>query len=575
VTLTAPAWLKDTYVLDYETKSEVELSDVGPYEYARHPSTEIICVSCSAADERGTEPDLWINKISGDVFFFLEVLSNPKYKLAAYNAFFERVITQFVLGRKFPEVRGIPISRWHDIAALVATHALPRKLEGACDALKLDVRKDPEGKRLVRKYCKPRKPTKNNPSLWNTDEEGLRRLGLYCQTDVKAEREILWTLPPLTPMERKIWKQNQKTNTRGVLIDRVTVKKVLKLMRQEQALIRERVDAITQGKFEVTQIAKVREWCELEGLALPNLQKKTVDDALRLGMGSSRVRELLGCRQALSKTSTAKYEALERRTRTDGRLRDTLMYHGASTGRDTGSGAQVHNFPRNVPADIDQAIEDLRTGDLEWVRGLRGTPMAVFSSVLRGMLAATPGKALYCADFNAIEARVVFWLAGHTAGLELFRGRDPYREMAAEIYRVKLEDVTDEQREVGKRAILGCGFGMGWKKFMLTCEQFGTPVTPELAKRAVTAYREKHKPVTQLWKNYEYAACSAVMKPGRRFTVNRVSWFVRGNFLYAELPSRPPSRLCISVDPLRSNAVGSKTTQALFLASTPEDETVG
>ncbi len=530
-------------VLDYETRSRADLKKVGAYEYARHPSTEILCVSYGRLDST-LPPLIWAParnqfKGIGGVLAraqFLSWLTDQDAALVAQNAFFERMITQFVLGQAFPEVLNIPIRRWHDTAALAATHALPRNLEGLGDALKLPIQKDPEGKKLIRRHCIPQKITKKNANEWNDDPDGLTRLAEYCQTDTATERLVFHALPKLHPRERKIWCLNQKLNTRGLHVDRKLVGKIQNMIRMESKLLSRDFSSLSKGRFGPNQRVKILDWLRSEGLPLENLQAKTVADALELST-SDRVKTLLRIRQALSKTSTAKYLAFECRTRSDSRLHDYLLYHGASTGRDSGSGVQPHNFPRGTIKDMEWACRVLGTGDLEWVRALLGVPMAAFASALRGMIRATPGYELFCADFNAIEARVLFWLAGNDAGLTGFHeGRDLYREMAAKIYRVKLKDVTPEQREVGKRAILGCGFGMGWKKFMQTCELFGTPVTPKLAKRAVEAYREEHSAVVTLWRNIERAAIMAVIHR-KRVTINKTVWFVRGKFLYCELPS--------------------------------------
>jgi len=175
---------------------------------------------------------------------------------------------------------------------------------------------------------------------------------------------------------------------------------------------------------------------------------------------------------------------------------------------------------------------------LEWIRALYGDPMAVFSDLLRSVIIAPPGKVLDCADYAAIEARVLFWVAKHEDGLRAFReGRDLYVEQAAKIYNVPLTSVDSAKRWLGKSVILGAGYSMGAPKFAATCLAQGREVSEELAKAAIASYREAHRPVTILWSNIERAAIAAVDNPGKTYTVNRTKWYVKNNFLFCELPS--------------------------------------
>ena len=536
-------------VIDYETFSEADITQVGGYEYAVHPSTEVLCVAFKLLTFDGKkwvkhETSRWDvcldpknKKLAGAL---MAALDDPSIKLVAHNALFEQLITRHVLPKHLGGIKfNLLISRWICTASLAATHALPRNLAGACDVLKLPIQKDPEGKKLIRKLCMPQKPTKKNPETRCKDTKPLLRFGQYCSTDVDAESELFLTLPPLHPQEREVWKLNQRINLRGVYVDRDVVEKVLKMMAEEQAQLEKESHQITGG-ISVSRRAAILKWLRHQGLKLPNLQAKTVADALESGLAKGPAARVLSIRQSLSKTSTAKYEAFEFRSRSDSRVRDLQLFFGARTGREAGMGIQPHNFPRGAlePWLLDHAFEAISTGDLEWCRAVLGDPMTAFSSTLRGVIRATPGGTLYCGDFNAIEARVVFWLALHDQGLKLFTGgTDPYVEMASLIFGVPVSDVTEEQRFVGKQAILGCGFGMGDKRFREQCKSFGKNVSAELAKKAVHSYRKRHAPVVSLWANIERAAIAAVQHPEKSFAVNRTKWFMQGKFLYCELPS--------------------------------------
>lgn len=566
-------------ILDYETRSEINLKKVGAFEYANHPTTQILCAAWrvgtrdeleyavrakrqwtkenSDADWR-TNPHrakIWSSafKESDRVDELVDHLFDRDLTMVAHNALFEQVITRFVLSRRLKNPDDImamgtlPHNRWYCTAARAAAVALPRNLEGAGFALKLPIQKDMEGSRLLKKYWKPRKPTKNNPAKWHSKASELWRIMQYCVTDVDTETLLFLHLPDLNPLEKQVWLLDQKINFKGFRADRELVNQVLNMIQIETGNLN--AETAGMGNFEsTTQRDEVLAWLEAEGVFLPNLQAKTVSDAIGEGLVSGHTKRMLEIRQAVSKTSTKKYHAFEMRSRLDGRVRDILLYHGASTGRFSGMGVQPHNFPRGMSLDTALAAEVLRTGDLELVRLIYGDPMNIFSTCLRSVIYASEGKDMFCADYAAIEARILLWVAKHEDGLKAYRNNEPrYEQLASKIYGVDLDDLLarlklKEQdavgmRDVGKRAELGCGYGMGWKKFRLTCKQFGRDVSEELAQLAVNTYRSLNQPVCILWKNLERAAVAAVRNPGTKYTINRTSWWVGNNFLWCQLPS--------------------------------------
>lgn len=530
-----PMPAQEYLILDYETFSEADLKRCGAYEYAVHPSTEILC----AAWRVGTRETICSSPInvwlpSSIDFGLFNALTNTTIKLVAHNAFFEQVITEYVL-----KVKDIPIERWICTAARAAALALPRSLEGAGEALGLKVQKDQEGKRLMLKMSKPRKPTKNDTTVRHTDAKDLKRLIDYCVTDIAVETELLIRLPPLTPLEERVWALDQKINHRGFLVDRSLVDSALKLIAEETKALNAAAATITNGKVSSgTQRNAMLEWLNARGLGLPDLRAKTVHDVLANGVKDEKAKKILEIRQAGSKTSTAKYEAFKIKSGHDGRVRDNLLYHGATTGRWGGRGVQPQNFPRGTIKCIGGACDDLKTFDLDTIRMLWGNPLDVLSSCLRGVIIAPPGKEFYCADYAAIEARVLFWLADHKSGLKAYReNRDIYREMASVIYGKPLATITKDQRDMGKRAILGCGYGMGHNKFLASCKQYGQEIDEQIAFRAVNAYRKEHHPVPSFWYATENAAAAAVENPGKSFKCGKVTWFVSGDFLYCRLPS--------------------------------------
>lgn len=548
---------------DFETFSEADLKKVGAWRYSKHQSTQVMCLAWKygtwdqlAAGECPTysyASRLRETKHGGDFLHFLDILQEAKrtrrVKLVAHNAMFERFIIQNVLARKciMVDIADIPPDRFICTAAQAAALSLPRKLEDVGRVLKLSVQKDKEGHRLMMKHSKPRKPTKNNPSTRHEDEDEFLKVVDYCVTDIDVEAQLLLSLPRLCKTERRVWALDQKINQTGFAVDRKAVKNVLEMIDSETARLKDQIAVLTNGRIQSTkQTQKLHAWMRQRGVALPNLQAKTVAEALDAGLATGRVAKVLRVSQSLSKASTAKYKVFEIRSRGDGRLRDSLLYHGAGPGRWSGAGVQPQNFPRGTlkPEALAELIPLIHAKDLETIRLLFGDPMTAFSNALRSMIRASEGTVLDVADYSAIEARVLFWVAKHVRGCEAFaNGAKMYEELAAAIFNKNVKTISEDsiERFVGKQATLGCGYQMGWEKFIGTCENFGQEVSEEIAKRAVYTYRKKHKPVVKLWDNFERAAIAAIRGRGKGYTINRVTWrletFGGHPYLTALLPS--------------------------------------
>ncbi len=560
--------------LDFETQSRNNLKKCGAYEYSRCPSTIIMCLGFKLTHETPrllkqedmAKPfkSLW-KRIRFD---WQDAIDNPHILFNAHNAFFEQAIYNNVLVARlgWPE---IPAEKWRCTAAKAAAVAIPRALGNAALVMNLDVQKDFEGHRVMMKLCKPTsahtKWRKQYEKMFNrgamvkaleelkaqepvefwtpeTAPDDYETLYKYCIKDVVTEEALDDALPDLTPTEQKLWFVDQKINFRGVQVDMPLIKKISTVMAAEKKSMNKELDTLTMGLVSSGHARNaILDFLTLEGLELPDLKSKTVDDFLENGKATGDAKKLLELRKALSKASTAKYQKFIEQAAYDGRVRDLLLYHGASTGRWGGKGIQPQNFPRGIVKDISEAIYRIKREHLDDLKMLYGENlMPLFSSVLRGMFVASPGKLLFVEDLNAIECRVLWWLAGHTEGLEMFhRGEDPYRDMASDIFEKPVDEIDEgNERQVGKAAVLGCGFQMAYRKFKTAAwDVYRANVTPEMAKVAVTAYRKKHWPVPELWENYTNACIAAIEKPGRAYRVGPVRFFVKNDFLWAELPS--------------------------------------
>lgn len=573
--------------LDFETRSRSDLKKEGAYKYSLDPTTQPTCLAYKLRGEKGVlMPFQEINRRWSDlsVAFQKQWQSwiDGGYLFVAHNAFFETCIYKNILVKRlgWPD---IPFTQFRCTAAKAAACALPRALEGAGAAMNLTTQKDKSGYVAMMLTCKPTKyynawvkacaevkagkrvgPKKKAlardkvgppiflepdaaPDVWAT-------LYRYCIIDVKTEELLDIALPDLIPTEQGIWFLNQKLNWRGLRIDIPTAQKVVGIMALEKDKGLKELDALTMGLVTKAGARKsILEFLALDGIELPDIKAKTVEDILKGGTLSPDMRRLLEIRKALSKTSTKKYQSFIDRAGADRRVRDILLYHGASTGRDTGTGIQPHNFPRGaIPIDKHRpyaAIENVIECDVETLRLLYGDNLSIlFSSVLRNMIIPSPGCELYVADFSKIEVAVLWWLAGNEPGLKvLHSGKDPYIYMAsantgeeyANIQRL-CEEIQEwiDARQLGKAQVLGCGFGMGWKKFKASAwDMYRLKLTNRQAKKAVAQYREANAAVPELWTEFENAAVAAIENKGQIFKAGKCLFSVRRGFLWVKLPS--------------------------------------
>lgn len=515
--------------IDFETRSELNIWEVGAWKYAAHPSTDILCMAYAVDDG----PVKILDRDDVLLSLPMNILGR---KLCAHNAFFEQAVWYHILHKRLNWP--LPaIGQWHDSMALANAHALPASLEKCAEALNLSVQKDMSGKRVMQKMSKPRKPSKHDSSRWFEAPEDFETLHEYCRQDVIVERAIYKALRQLNKQERSVWVLDQCINHLGVPIDTDAVLSALYIIGEFEARLNAEVKEITDGHLDgVTYIGKILRYLAKHNIDIPDLTKATVAQVLRREDIPAHIRRLLEIRQQLGKISTKKYQSMLNSVGKDGRIRDTLMYHGASTGRWTGKLVQMQNIPRGNVKDTDQAIDIMKLGDVETFEMCYGPDvMGAISSCIRGMIYAPEGKTLYVADFAAIEARVLLWLADDRRGLKLYReGVDLYVDMARQIF--NSENISKRQRQLGKTAILGCGYGMGSDKFFATCISWGQEVSKDLAKRAVETYRNTYSSVKRMWYAQEDAAIRCC-RTRKNQTCGHVTWHISGSFLFCRLPS--------------------------------------
>lgn len=523
---------------DFETRSEVDITKCGASVYARHESTEILCLAW--VDKSGVT-HLWKRGDAPPQTLFESIRNGELFE--AHNAAFERLIWRWICHERlgWPDV---PFDQWRCTAAACARLALPRSLAGAGSALGLEVQKDDEGHRLMLKMCKPRKATKNDSSKWHESPSDLRRLYQYCERDVETQRLLSQTADALTPSELKVWQLDQRINLRGLPIDLEAVNLASKIVASASSSFDDDISALTNGEVErPTQTARIKKWIADRGVVASSIGKDVLAEMLDEGNPKNipdDVRQILTIRQRASKSSTAKLNAFQLRCDSDGRVRGNLMYYGASTGRWAGTGVQIQNFPQGKFSqdDIELGHRLLKLRSPEPIDMIIGNPLDVISSMLRSFIRAEHGKRLLVGDFASIEARVLAWVSEQTDLLSIFEsGGDVYKVMASKIYGVEVEDVTKAQRQIGKMAILGLGYGMGWKAFRLACRTMArVEISKKFAKQVVKTYRESNGRISAFWKECNTAAIRAVQTQ-MPHAVGRLTFEANSDWLKIRLPS--------------------------------------
>ena len=478
----------------------------------------------------------------------------------AHNAMMEKAIWRAIMVQQYlwPD---IPRNQWRCSSAKASSYSLPRALEKACAVMRLPIQKDKEGHKLMMRLCRPRKPTKTDSRVWHGSREEFLRLFKYCETDVLAEETFSHTLLDLMPLEQELWKIDQDINEHGLPIDRTFVEAAIKHLENLREQANEEIAKLTNGQItKATQRKQLLEWLNWNGLELDNTQAATFDALIAMPeVIPPHVLSVIRMVRRAGRASTSKYNAIMERLTAGNRVRDMLVYAGASrTSRWSGAGFQPQNLPRGSIKDMEATIDRILSSgditDLEEEFQIEGEEAVdlfqLFSEVLRGAIVPDPGMELVSADYNAIEARGLFWVCNHEAGLEIFRDpkRDIYLDMAEDIYSVPAGSFNKKQnpkeRQVGKVGILGCGYGLGKNKMVdygnkaFASAKIDMEMDLDFADRVVSGYRTKHKPVVDFWYACGKAAVEAMRRPGETIWVNDKIAYKRANrFLFCRLPS--------------------------------------
>ena len=522
--------------IDLETYSSVPLAKAGAQKYIKSPDFEILLFGVSVDGGEVTVYDL----ASGDIVpeEIIKALSDDSVIKWAYNASFERICLSVWLRRNYPQyfssysieddtVRNyLDPSSWRCSLVWGAYMGLPLSLEGIGKVLKLENQKMAEGKALIRYFCIPCKPSKANGqrtrNLPQHDPAKWELFKTYCKQDVVTEMEIERRLSafPVPDWVQKQWETDLIINARGVAVDLELVTGALYLGDTvRQTLMAEAMQL--SGLSNPNSVAQLTTWLQEEiGEELADLRKDTVARLLGRDDNSPQVSRMLEIRQELGKTSTKKYDAIEAAVCDDGRVRGLLQFYGANrTGRWAGRLVQVQNLPRTYTEPLDLARELVKDRKLDALRLIYGSVPDTLSQLIRTAFVAPEGRVLIDADFSAIEARVISWLAGEQWRLEVFRTHGKiYEASASQMFGVPLELIKKGNpeyalRQKGKVAELALGY-QGSTGALITMGALDMGLTEEELPDIVSRWREANKRIRDLWYSMDSAAVQVITEGG-------------------------------------------------------------
>lgn len=530
--------------VDIETYSDIDIKKAGLYKYAQSPAFEVLLIAFAVdagpvwvvdltqdpgANGSGANwqalQDFRRQWVADDVIFH------------AYNAAFEHYCLNTWAKRNGWETR--PIGDWRCTMAhgLYCGYTAGLAATGEAMGLPQDKQKMSIGAALIRKFCVPGK-AKATPLIDGlvAEESSLakvrRRIAAesekwklfveYCKQDVEAEREIERRLSkwPMPARELLLWELTVSANIEGVGVDRDLVDGALYLDKAEQAALLDEAQRIS-GLENPKSVQQLLKWLskELDTDEVTDLKKATVSDLLKAGVDSDKAQRMLELRQLMSKTSTKKYDALQAATCEDGRVRGMMFYYGANrSGRWAGRIVQPQNLPQNHLPELGYARELVKKLDAEMVKVCYGSVPDTLSQLIRTAFVPRPGKLYAVADYSAIEARVVAWLAGESWVLEAFKeGKDIYCATASQMFGVPVEKhgVNSELRQRGKVATLALGYGGGESALVaMGALKMGIPEgdLPEIKAK----WRKANPAICGLWRKIEDAAVACVRTGDRQ-----------------------------------------------------------
>lgn len=523
---------------DIETFSDVDLIRCGVYKYADSPDFEMLLFAYAADDG-----DVHIIDIAGGEELpekIIQAIKSDTVVKTAYNAQFERVCLSRYL--KLPEGEYLNPQSWYCTAVQAAELALPLSLADVGSVLGLERQKMTEGKELIKYFCVPCKPTKSNGNRTRNrpchDINKWETFKKYCMRDVDVERQIADKLKmyPIRDEEHRLYVLDQIINDRGVLVDSELAEQAVKLNSIQTTVAVEQAYMIT-GLENPNSVTQLKQWLKENGVEIESLSKKAVKS---LADETDRdVSEMLKLRLLMAKTSVKKYEAVIRSVCSDNRVHGMMRFCGANrTGRWSGNILQPQNLPQNHLPDLTLARDIVKDGDFEMLDMMFGNVPNVLSELIRTVLIPKPNHRFIVADFSAIEARVLAWIAGEQWRIDTFKnGGDIYCASASKMFKVPVEKhgVNGELRQKGKISELACGYGgsVGALKNMGAVEM---GVQENELQGLINDWRNANPHIVRFWYEVGNAAMKAI-KEKTTVPLGKLVFAYERGILFIRLPS--------------------------------------
>lgn len=534
---------------DFETRSYADLKKVGVWAYSEDPTTDIICCAYDTGDGQGVR-SWWPGK-EGPMHNGMPVDLHDSIAagahVEAHNVAFEYSVWHNVMVRKYGWIAPAE-DAWSDTMAVACYYALPAALDKLARVLGFGG-KDPEGDRLITKYSKLHLKT----AKLEIPPEDFAKFVKYCERDVAIEQSVGDFLGPLPDRELPAFLLDQKVNRRGLYLDAAGIEQAAKIADGVSDKLTAEFRGITGG-ISHTQTAKFKDWLKQNGVDLPDLRAETIEEVLedgistefssevKLPLGAGSPRRTLEIRLFINKASTKKLDAMARQRDSRGRARYQSRYHGAQTGRDTGSGFQPLNLVRSWDkVDPESLVKNIMHGDAWWldqVYGDRGGAMEAIKRAGRHWIMAEEGNRVMAGDFVSIEAVVLACLAGEDWKVETFARGDPvYEVMACEIHNLgddalalarankdAFKEKYPHERQDGKTGELAFGY-QGALNAWLNFDSSGRH-SDERIIEICRAWRKKHPAIVAFWRGLEKASLEAVQFPGRETSYRDIGFVV-------------------------------------------------
>lgn len=527
-----------TLSIDIETYSSANLAKCGVYKYVESPDFEILLFGYSV--DGG--PVQVIDLASGETIpkEIIDVLTDENVTKWAFNANFERVCLSRYLN--YPIGKYLKPSSWKCSMVWAATMGLPLSLEGVGSVLGLEKQKLTEGKDLIKYFCQPCSPTKANehrtrnypyhaPDKWLSFKQ-------YNIRDVEVEMSVQAKLANF-PVPDNVWKEyhlDQEINDRGVALDMVLVQKAIDMDSHSRSELTEAIKNLT-GLDNPNSVQQMKQWLSKNGLETETLDKKTVLKLIQTA--PPELRDVLSLRQQLAKSSVKKYQAMKNAVCSDGRARGMFQFYGANrTGRWAGRIIQLQNLPQNHLPDLEQARALVKIGDIEAVELLYEDVPDTLSQLIRTAFIPNEGAKFIVADFSAIEARIIAWLAGEKWREDVFaKGGDIYCASASQMFKVPVEKhgINSHLRQKGKISELALGYGgsVGALKAMGALDM---GLTEDELPSLVDAWRQSNPNIVRFWWDVDRAAMEAIRNKHANET-HGIVFSYRSGMLFITLPS--------------------------------------